>query len=391
MSYAQPSHNDGDRKKQMINYPALSKDLNFSDYVTQCQSLIQQRRTDLNTNANDAQKILAANSPYELRPTVQHASKKPYQYGVLFVHGLFDSPLTLRDIANELVQQDMLCRAVLLPGHGTQPADLLDVSYQDWINVVHYGIQSLRKDAEKIVLVGYSTGATLSVYHALKENDIAGMVMISPAMKIKAIVDVVFNWHRLHKWTKRERYWVNQDPEIDYAKYKSIPFNPVFQVSGLLKRIKALYRHHSIDCPIFMALSREDETISSDTAIDFFSDLKHPASELLLYTTGERRYTDTRIQPRLTNQYKELCINHFSHMCLPFAPNNSHYGQHGDYIYASHVARGDIYGAYNHLEQVAFKCLYQYGLTNHLRSTLTYNPDFAYMASSIAQFIRTLP
>ncbi len=377
-------------EKQMINYPTVNKNLNFADYLAQCQSLIQQRRVDLNTNSVDAQKILAANAPFELRPPQTNTSGQRYRYGVLFIHGLFDSPFTLRDLADELVQHDMLCRAILLPGHGTKPDDLLEVNYQDWINVVHYGIQSLKKEADKIVLVGYSTGAALSVYHALKGDDVAGMVMFSPAMKIKAIVDVVFNWHRLHKWTKNEKYWVNQDPEIDYAKYKSIPFNAVFQVAGLLKRIKALQRHHRIKCPIFMALSREDETISSDTAIDFFTRLKHPASELLLYTTCDRRYTDTRIHPRPTNTYQQLHINHFSHMSLPFAPENSHYGQHGDYLYASHLDRDDIYGAYNHLEQSAFKLLYQYGMVKQLRRTLTYNPDFAYLAAQITQFIRQL-
>ncbi|VVC76242.1 hypothetical protein AQUSIP_15480 [Aquicella siphonis] len=108
---------------------------------------------------------------------------------------------------------------------------------------------------------------------------------------------------------------------------------------------------------------------------------------MLLYTSCDHRYPDSRIETRLT-RYPDLNINHFSHISLPFSPHNPHYGQYGDYEYASQLEhRGFIYGAYNPLEVEWFEMLQKLKCVRHPRRQLTYNPDFEYLAEQITQFI----
>jgi hypothetical protein len=199
---------------------------------------------------------------------------------------------------------------------------------------------------------------------------------------------VVVAWHALTKWIiPKNKKWLYREDEIDYAKYLSITFNAVTQVSLLTNLVKTLRRALSLTCPIFMAVSHEDETISSHKAIDFFSSFKNEQSQLLLYTTSPHASPDSRIVTRET-AYPELHIKHFSHVSIPFAPHNPHYGQKGDYAYASHTStNGMTYGAYNRIEVNMYDLLNKFKLIKAKHRELTYNPDFDFMVEKITRFI----
>jgi esterase/lipase len=372
--------------ESIINYPISDSSLPFSEYISRSRAIIEERRTDLETNANSTL-ILEANSPFELVPEKPITSGKRIKYGVLLIHGLLDCPFSLRDIGKQLQNSGMLCRAIVLPGHGTTPADLLSISYHDWIQALRYGVDSLKKDVEHIFLAGYSTGAALSVYQALQDSQISGIILLAPAIRIKAPVDIVVSWHYMRKWFSSSNMWLYTEKEIDYAKYLSIPFNPVTQVAILTRVLRELRQHHDLDCPVFMAVSREDETISSHRAIDFFSSLRNQDSKLLLYTSTRHAYPDKRILTR-ESAYPHLNVKHFSHVSIPFSPENVHYGQHGDYRYASHLdSKNIIFGAYNRIESDTYNLFHKMKLIKHERRELTYNPDFNFMTDQIIQFI----
>lgn len=372
-----------------VDYPISDSNLPFSEYIAKTRAIVAERRRDLeHLSAAAAEKIIEANCPYELNPVEPIKSGNKIKYGVLLIHGLLDSPFSLRDIGNHLQTAGMLVRSILLPGHGTHPADLLHVSYHDWLQAVRYGVNSLRDDVESIYLVGYSTGAALSVYQALQDDHIAGILLLSPAISIKAPVDAMVWWHYAMKYFQRgNRDWLHQEEEIDYVKYLSLPFNPVNQVSKLTAVIKEMREHHALKTAMFMVVSREDETISSDRAMQFFRRSKNTENRLLFYTSFNRDYTDSRIISR-SSVYPDLNIHYFSHISIPFSPNNSHYGQHGDYSRAARIDLPNrIYGAYNYVELQLCRFLHRLGLMQKTRHELTYNPDFDFMLKKMTGFI----
>ncbi len=371
----------------------LENDLSFSEYIRQYQAMIKKRRnTQLAMFASrniDAESIINANSPYEFYPTQPIFSENGrLKYGVLLIHGLLDSPFSLREIGRYLQAKGMLARAIALPGHGTVPNDLLSVSYTDWINAVRYGVESLRKEVEHVFLIGYSTGAALSIYQALEDSHIKGIILLSPAIRIKAPVDLMVSWHQFMKWAKRsqQREWLYLENEIDYTKYLSIPFNAIHQVSRLTDIIHTKRQQHPLSTPVFVIISREDETISSDRAIEFFMSLKNQQNRMLLYTSHEHAYSDSRIVTRYS-QYPNLNIKHLSHVSLPFSPSNKHYGKEGDYFTLPSHDTTSIYGAYNRVEVKIYRFLHQYKLLRKKRVELKYNPDFYFMADQINAFI----
>lgn len=370
------------------NYFISDSNLPFTDYIARNRHLIQERRPDLQETGTQAKLILDVNSPFECYPANPITSGKKLKYGVLLLHGLLDCPFSLKDLGQHLQGNGILSRSILLPGHGTLPEDLLSVSYHHWIQAVRYGVESLRKEVDQVYLAGYSTGAALSVYQALQDAQISGIILLAPAIRIKVPMNIVVAFEYLKKWLRvTHNQWIYKSDEVDYAKYSSITFNAVNQVSMLTDALRDLRKHHSLTCPIFMAVSREDETISSDRAIDFFSHFHNQESKLLLYTSMDHIYPDTRIVTRLT-QYPDLHIHHFSHISIPFSPNNIYYGQKGNYPYASHIGNGYNYGAYSNVETDICEQLHKLKLIKNPRRKLTYNPDFNYMAEQITQFIK---
>src|SRR5690348_2719348 len=102
-----------------VEYPLLT---DSPKYLEKCKNIIKKTRLDHHVEPN---------LPFELKP----ATRSPKQ-GVLLLHGLLDSPFVMKDIGNYFQSQGMLVRALVLPGHGTVPGALLNVSYHDWLAAV---------------------------------------------------------------------------------------------------------------------------------------------------------------------------------------------------------------------------------------------------------------
>lgn len=355
----------------------------FAKYIADCRKMLQERR--IVADSADLQLILDINSPFELIPSEPTPGKK-YKYGVLLIHGLFDCPFSMREVAEHLQAAGMLCRAVLLPGHGTNPDDLLNVQYQEWINTVRYGLSTFENEVENLFIVGYSTGATLAIYHALHNPQVKGIITIAPLLRIKSTLAKLLRVPQLTNWFQQHRKWLAQYDANDYAKYTSISFNAVHQVDQLTQLVAEEQMHKKLECPQFMAISNDDQVVSSKEAMNFFLKYHHHRSAMLLYSHVKGGAVDARIECR-NSIYPELGIKNFSHVALPFSPHNPHYGQHGDFTDASKIEPGNIYGAYNNLEMQFYDWLYRKNMLKTKRRELTYNPDFDYMMQKIIRFI----
>jgi esterase/lipase len=410
------SNNDNLFLDPQLEYPHLSPQLSFSEYIKQCNILIKRTRLDLQTHAES---IIQANAPFELRPQLiapQINKKKEenltaavsfnpvlpsktIQCGALLIHGLLDSPYTMRDIGVELQKNDLLVRAVLLQGHGTIPGALLHTDYREWVETVRYGVDTLKKEVEQIFLVGFSTGGTLALYHAATYPEkIAGVVLISPALKINCPFDFLANWPARGGEIWPRMAWFHRDKEEtkNYTRYLSTPFNAAYQVYHLARKVKKL---NAPACPLFFALSRNDLTVLSRVSIHYFLNSPHPKNRMILYNNKctKRKCAksrcanidnDDRIIVR-SSRYADKHIDDFTHTTLPTAPNNPFYGKNGTYCEASRIEEkkailyGEHYIPLMHFHNILFKLK----LVRYEYQRLSFNPDFLFLSEQIKQFI----
>jgi len=369
-----------------LKYP-VNPEINFESYIAECKTLIQNTRMDLHDNMLSEQ-IVTANSPFELKP------KGKARYGALLIHGLFDCPFVMKDIGLHLQAEGLLTRAILLPGHGTVPGGLLHVSYNDWLETLAYGIASLTKEVDRIILVGFSTGASLALYHTLQNtnNNIAGLILLAPAIKIHSALDFASHWPILLSKTWERAAWLNMTDEIDYTKYQSMTFNSIYQVYQLTNAVKAALAVQSTSCPQLVIISQEDQTVSSHSTLQYFQQYASPESQLLLYTNHVNPHSDSRVTTR-TATFPEWNIADISHVAIPIAPDNSHYGKKGDYVYASHVEENlqanekYLYGTYGELQNKFLDMFHNVGLSKYQHLRLTFNPDFEFLKKTVSAFL----
>ncbi|RMS47396.1 Lipoprotein, partial [Pseudomonas coronafaciens pv. garcae] len=149
-------------------------DTRFDDYRQRTVELIRNQRT---FQTDDHRAELDWNAPRQWTPN------GTIKAGVLLVHGLGDSPWSFHDVARKLADQGFLVRTVLLPGHGTKPEDMLNVSLEQWQQVVREQAQLLGQEVPKVYLGGFSTGANLVLDYAYDHDEIAGLVLFSPAFR----------------------------------------------------------------------------------------------------------------------------------------------------------------------------------------------------------------
>lgn len=296
-----------------ITYPIYDLRQSFPDYVIQCKQIISQYRLDLDHHPDIT---IQANCPFEYRPK---DTPKP-RYGALLIHGLFDSPFVMQEIGKQLAADGLLVRSILLPGHGTVPGALLNVTCEEWIQSVQYGISTFKDEVDGLFLVGFSTGGALACYQAAHPSStppIKGLVLLAPVFKIKSkfaflaqSINLIGNyWHRAK--------WLTIRPEVDYAKYVSIPFNAVYQVECLTKKIKTTLR-----LPQWIALSINDDTVSSRASLNYFSNQTNTENHMTLYAPKKIKQS----APYMTIREPF----NIAHIGLPISPANPHYGKQGD-------------------------------------------------------------
>jgi len=219
--------------------------------------------------------------------------------GVLLLHGMSDSPYSLRALGQTLHQRNFWVIGLRLPGHGTAPSGLLGVEWEDMAAAVQLSVEHLaaKVGPKPIHIIGYSTGAALALDFALNALEgrtapvPASLVLISPAIGLHPAA-------ALASWKRRlsmlpglgDLAWLQVLPEFDPYKYNSFTTNAGEQVHRLTRsvagRIENRARSHPTRVlpPTLVIKSNADATVSTDAVVDRLLGLLEPhRHELVLF------------------------------------------------------------------------------------------------------------
>ena len=154
---------------------------------------------------------------------------------VVLLHGLTDSPYSQRHIAQVYRDRGFLALVIRMPGHGTVPAGLTAVIWEDWLAATRLAIREARRRVPApapLHLVGFSNGGALVLKYALDaiENpELARtdrIILISPMIGITrfarfaglAALPAIFP-------AFAKAAWLGILPEFNPFKYNSFPIN----------------------------------------------------------------------------------------------------------------------------------------------------------------------
>jgi alpha-beta hydrolase superfamily lysophospholipase len=207
--------------------------------------------------------------------------------GVLLLHGMSDSPYSLRALAEKLVRNGYQVIGLRLPGHGTAPSGLKFVSPDDMIAAVRLAMVDLSASLGErpIHMVGYSTGAPLALDFSLEalEGNVsplpASLVLISPAIRVHPAAALArFNDALSAIPGLGSLAWLSVLPEFDPYKYNSFATNAGHVVHRLTRSVdQRIAARSELESgsesdpklpPILVFKSTVDTTVTTEAVVD---------------------------------------------------------------------------------------------------------------------------
>ena len=248
------------------------------------------------------------NRTYEIVPAGEIAG------GALLIHGLTDSPYSMRAVGETLKAAGYYGLALRMPGHGTVPAGLISSVWEDWLAAVRVGVRHVRErigSDKPLVLVGYSNGGALVLKYALDEVErgsslpatrlalISPMIGVAPFAWLARVISLLGPIPYFEK-----ARWLDVMPEYNPFKYNSFPANAGLQswrlTTTLQAQILRLGKAGRLkDLPPVLAFqSLVDATVSTAAVVHaLFDRLDGTGSELVLFDINRLSGMEPFIDP----------------------------------------------------------------------------------------------
>ena len=219
--------------------------------------------------------------------------------GVLLLHGLTDSPYSLRKLGEILNEAGYWVVGLRLPGHGTAPSALKYSNWQDMAAATRLAMNHLADvvGQKPIHIAGYSNGAALAIDQALESmhdpqiTRPASLILISPSIGVSAAAAMAGPVVAISKVPGFGRLaWSQTTPEFDPYKYNSFPVNGgaiarklTQSIAGRITELSKTDLAGSFP-PILVFKSAVDATVSTDAVVDrLLGRLPDNGNELVLF------------------------------------------------------------------------------------------------------------
>jgi alpha-beta hydrolase superfamily lysophospholipase len=225
--------------------------------------------------------------------------KGPMLGAAVLVHGLTDTPFSMRHLAQLYAEAGFLAIVPRMPGHGTVPAGLSDASWPEWAAATRLAVREARRRAPSLPLhlVGYSNGGALVLRHTLEAAESGSAALPDQLVLISPMVGV----------TPFARFaglaglpallpafagaaWLSVVPEFNPFKFNSFPVNAARQshqltveVQNRLRQVTETGRLDRLP-PVLTFQSVVDSTVSTSAVITALHARLPPGkSELVLF------------------------------------------------------------------------------------------------------------
>ena len=219
---------------------------------------------------------------------------------VVLLHGLTDSPYSLRHIAGRYVEHGFVAIGIRIPGHGTVPAGLTDVRWEDWAAATRLAVREARRRVPApapLHLVGFSNGGALAVQYSLDAIEdpqlprADRLVLLTPMIGITRFArfaGLAGLPSLLPPFAKAA--WLSNLPEFNPFKYNSFPVNGARQsyrlTDALQAQIQRLARAGELQAmpPVLTFQSVIDFTVSTPAILTaLYAFLPDNGSEIVLF------------------------------------------------------------------------------------------------------------
>ena len=173
------------------------------------------------------------------------------ELGILVLHGFTSNTDESLPIAQPFIDKGFSVSVPLLPGHGTDPRDLVRTSWKDWVSAAQNEIQWLKSRTDKVVVGGSSMGGVISLYLA-GTNEVDGVFTLGTPYKLPKWMELgarLYGLFRRH--VKKDEETLNYYRRVGLTSYDVYPGPALKELANLfvamrkvLPNISAPYSGH---------------------------------------------------------------------------------------------------------------------------------------------------
>ena len=193
---------------------------------------------------------------------------------LLIVPGFDDTPFMMQELSEYLGRYGFTVFTTCLPGRGLSLKELSKTDWQDWVASLNQDIGLLKEVCSRLIIIGFSTGATTALYSALQKNKQLrphGLALISPALAFHPSfvpLSIQFGLMKLLQFLSPfpknldNRHLIFMDP-VPRIKFHLMEHSSVRTVCELFKLAARVRQSLSkISCPLYIGQSRNDIVVS---------------------------------------------------------------------------------------------------------------------------------
>ncbi len=197
----------------------------------------------------------------EVLPGAEPFSAPGGPHGALVVHGFTGCPQSMRGLAEAFAAAGFAVELPLLPGHGTTLDDMCSTRWDDWTAAAERALADLQARIDRVVVAGLSMGGTIACWLAERHPEIAGLVLVNPAIdppaeSFRAVIrGMVESGATVAPAIGNDV----ADPSSTELAYAGVPLEPLLSFcegqDGVLAELG------EIRCPVLLFTSRADHVV----------------------------------------------------------------------------------------------------------------------------------
>ncbi len=200
----------------------------------------------------------------------------------LLLHGFTGNPAEMDGLANFLRRQGCAVAVPTLPGHATQPEDLRDIPYQEWIDTSERALRELEQRHAVVFVIGQSMGGTLAL-HLAAHHRFQGVVTLAAALRLPLYLEIAS--YVIAPFVPI-RYKPNgSDVRDDNGKallqnYDRYPMSALRQLMRMLRKVRN--ELPAVTMPVLAIHAPEDHVVPFDNLALLMSLVKSGAAEQMV-------------------------------------------------------------------------------------------------------------
>jgi carboxylesterase len=207
----------------------------------------------------------------------------------------------MRGLALALADAGFTVEMPLLPGHGTDVADLVPTRWEDWSAAAERAYLDLAARSDTVVVVGLSMGGALAVWLAEHHPEIAALALVNPmvtapdADTIGLVQAMIDNGDELAPGVGSD---IAMEGTLESA-YPELPLRAALSLFAGVAEVES--ELESVTCPVLVFTSTQDHVVDPKSSTLLVERAKGPVEQVTLdrsYHVATLDYDKDEIEAR---------------------------------------------------------------------------------------------